>query len=254
VARQILGVSVGELQAGCDTSFMISVSAQQALELPVDELALLVLSDLARTEEWNEYNYLNSYKVDRSGLGFQSNFAARKAISEAMTWLRAQGMVARGVDQPSDAAIFTTRRGHQSLGQSLAEIHAINRLQVALHPLIDRKVRRQFLLGEYENAIFVALKAVEVRVRNLGGYGNEVIGVDLMTKAFKVGGPLADGAAPPGEIDGTMMLFRGAYAILRNPSGHREVSFDDVTEASEAVMTASLLMRMLDRIEKRMGV
>jgi hypothetical protein len=29
------------------------------------------------------------------------------------------------------------------------------------------------------------------------------------------------------------------------------VSFDDVTEASEAVMTASLLMRMLDRIEKR---
>jgi hypothetical protein len=29
------------------------------------------------------------------------------------------------------------------------------------------------------------------------------------------------------------------------------VSFDDVTEASEAVMTASLLMRMLDQIEHR---
>ncbi len=42
-----------------------------------------------------------------------------------------------------------------------------------------------------------------------------------------------------------MALFRGAYAVLRNPSGHREVSFDDVTEASEAVMTASLLMRTL---------
>jgi hypothetical protein len=48
-----------------------------------------------------------------------------------------------------------------------------------------------------------------------------------------------------------MMLFRGAYAVLRNPSGHREVTFDDVTEASEAVMTASLLMRILDRVEER---
>jgi hypothetical protein len=48
-----------------------------------------------------------------------------------------------------------------------------------------------------------------------------------------------------------MMLFRGACAVLRNPSGHREVAYDDVTEASEAVMKASLLMRMLDRIESR---
>ncbi|MFF5781672.1 TIGR02391 family protein [Streptomyces virginiae] len=68
----------------------------------------------------------------------------------------------------------------------------------------------------------------------------------------KSGGPLSDPAAPSGEVDGTMMLFRGAYAVLRNPSGHREVSFDDVTEASEAVMTASLLMRMLDKIERRL--
>ena len=96
------------------------------------------------------------------------------------------------------------------------------------------------------------MKAVEVRVRKLGCFGDDVIGVDLMTRAFnKAGGPLADPDAPGGEIDGTMMLFRGAYAVLRNPSGHREVSFEDVTEASEAVMTASLLMRMLDKIASR---
>ena len=44
---------------------------------------------------------------------------------------------------------------------------------------------------------------------------------------------------------------RVAYAALRNPCGHREVAYDDVTEASEAAMTASLLMRMLDRTENR---
>ena len=68
------------------------------------------------------------------------------------------------------------------------------------------------------------------------------------------GGPLADPQAPSGEVEGTMMLFRVAYAILRNPSGRREVTLDDVTEASEAIMTASLLMRMLDRIEQRIGI
>ena len=62
---------------------------------------------------------------------------------------------------------------------------------------------------------------------------------------------LALGSAPRGEVEGTMALFRGAYAVLRNPSGHREVAFGDVTEAAEAVMTASLLMRMLDKIEHR---
>jgi hypothetical protein len=48
------------------------------------------------------------------------------------------------------------------------------------------------------------------------------------------------------------MLFAGAYATLRNPSGHREVNYDDVAEAAEAVIVASLLMRILDRIERRL--
>jgi uncharacterized protein (TIGR02391 family) len=67
---------------------------------------------------------------------------------------------------------------------------------VSLHPLIEQQVRRQFLLGEYEQAIFVAMKAVEVRVRRLVGFTNDVIGTDLMTRALKPDGPLADPEAP----------------------------------------------------------
>jgi uncharacterized protein (TIGR02391 family) len=160
-------------------------------------------------------------------------------------------MIARKTENNSPDSIFVTPWGHEALTKSLAEIRAVDRIQENLHPLIEQRVRRQFLLGEYEQAIFVAMKAVEVRARKLGDYSNDVIGVDLMTRALKPGGPVADPDAPSGEVDGTMMLFRGAYAVLRNPSGHREVSFDGVTEASEAVITASLLMRMLDRIEHR---
>lgn len=229
---------------------MLTIPPEDALQLPVDELALIVLADLVATSEWNEYNYGNRHRQDVKG-GYSSNADALKAVGEAIGWLRAHGMIARKIEDNNPDSIFVTRWGRQALAKSLAEIRAIDRIQDNLHALIGQRVRRQFLLGEYEQAIFVAMKAVEVRVRKLGGYGAEVIGTDLMTRAFKTGGPLADSEAPPGEVDGTMMLFRGAYAVLRNPSGHREVFFDDVTEASEAVMTASLLMRMLDRIEHR---
>jgi uncharacterized protein (TIGR02391 family) len=95
------------------------------------------------------------------------------------------------------------------------------------------------------------MKAVEVRVRNLGGFGNDLIGVALMNQAFGPSGPLRDANSASGEQEGTRALFAGAYAVLRNPSAHREVSYEDVSEAAEAVLTASLLMRMLDRIEGR---
>lgn len=91
------------------------------------------------------------------------------------------------------------------------------------------------------------MKAVEIRVRKLGGFGYEVVGVGLMNKAFGPGTPLDDPAAVKGEQEGTRSMFAGAYGVLRNPAGHREIDYDDVTEAADAVHTASLLMRMLDR-------
>ncbi len=73
-----------------------------------------------------------------------------------------------------------------------------------------------------------------------------------MNKAFGPTGPLTDPGAVKGEQEGTRALFSGAYAVFRNPSGHREVNYDDVSEAAEMVQTASLLMRILDRIEARL--
>ena len=98
------------------------------------------------------------------------------------------------------------------------------------------------------------MKVVEVRVRDLGGFGEDVIGVDLMNRAFGPSGPLTDASAVKGEQEGARMLFAGAYAALRNPSGHRDVDFDDITEAAEAVTLASMLMRMLDRVATRLRV
>ena len=64
-------------------------------------------------------------------------------------------------------------------------------------------------------------------------------------------GALTDPSVAKGEQEGMRALFAGAYALFRNPAGHREVNYDDVAEGAEAVQTASLLMRILNRIEER---
>lgn len=61
-----------------------------------------------------------------------------------------------------------------------------------------------------------------------------------------------DPSIPEAEKDG-VMAFSGAIAALRNPPGHRYVDYDSAAEASEAVMLASLLMRILDRATGRSG-
>ncbi len=96
------------------------------------------------------------------------------------------------------------------------------------------------------------MKAVEVRVRGLGGFGDDLTGVDLKNRAYGPNGPLTDSSAVKGEQEGRRMMFAGAYASLRNPSGHRDVDYDEVSEAAEAVVVASLLMRVLDRVEARL--
>jgi uncharacterized protein (TIGR02391 family) len=240
--RKLRGRRAGRKSGGLGSRTVLP----EAIEaLPVDERGLVVLQDVLDTlaNPWTEHNYLMRYKDLPSG----------RAISEALAWLRGRAFIARIPGNQNVDAIFVTARGQEALTQGIVPVRAAERLGANLHPLIEQRARPQFLLGAYEQAVLVAMKTVEVRVRSLGGFGDDMVGVALMTQAFRTGGPLTDPHAVPGEQVGTMNLFQGAYAVLRNPASHREVNYDDVTEASEAVATASLLMRILDRVELRIG-
>ena len=112
-----------------------------------------------------------------------------------------------------------------------------------IHPSIE-SVRSQFLLGDPELAAFAAMRQVEVRVREIGNFDAGDIGVHLMRAAFRpIDGPLRDPDAEGGERQGLMDLFAGAIGVFKNPTSHREVTFDDPAEAAEIVGLASLLLR-----------
>ena len=224
---------------------MLDLDPGTVTNLPVDQLGLLVLADFHKSDGWNERNYVLSAR----DAGYADE--ARQAVTEAFAWLRARGLTAHDPAENAPDTIFITRTGLRVLADGPDAFYATERLQRGLHLAIEQEARPQFLIGKYELGVFAAMKAVEIRVRQLGGFPPELTGRDLMKRAFGPTGPLTDTTVPSGEQDGLRALFEGAYAVLRNPAGHREVEYTDVQEANDAVCTASLLMRMLDRIEQQ---
>jgi uncharacterized protein (TIGR02391 family) len=121
-----------------------------------------------------------------------------------------------------------------------------------LHALVDAQAKPQFLIKKPDQAVFASMKAVEIRVRKLAGLTDQDFGVDLMNRAFGPNGTLTDRSSGKGEQDGTRQFFCGAFSVIRNKAGHLDVDYGDQSEAAEAVSTASLLMRILDRVEARL--
>ena len=168
------------------------------------------------------------------------------ALSEAWSWLMTHGLVVRDPSGSSADSYKVSRLGRATLQHGVARLTADERLGVALHPRLTQRIQQQFLLGEFELAVFAAMKEVEVRVRDLAEESTSLLGVKLMQRAFAPEtGVLTDAESDPGEKVATMELFRGAIGVFKNPSSHRPVDYDDPTLASEVILFADLLLRLL---------
>ena len=218
--------------------------------LPVDDLALRVLANARDNQDWNWRNWM---LLAQQGYGRDS--PAIPALMEAWAWLINRGLVVRDINQTSTESIIVSRQGHDALERGLPWLRAVQRLDVHLVPELEAKARPQFLRGDFEAAAFMAMKEVEVRVRELGELDKTLVGVALMQQAFRppkndsdLGGPLYRPEDEGGEAVAIMNLFAGAIAMFKNPASHRRVDFVDPTEAAEVVLLADLLMRLLGRL------
>lgn len=110
-----------------------------------------------------------------------------------------------------------------------------------------------FESGDYDTAVFKAMKAVEVAVRAAAELSDGVHGVQVMHAAFKSGGPLAVTAEMTSETEAFHQLFAGAYGAFRHPSAHRTVSYESATEAANILHLADLLLRIVDRQGKEVS-
>ncbi|MGR3875614.1 TIGR02391 family protein [Streptomyces graminifolii] len=228
-----------------------TLEADDVVALPLDDLALRVLRDALQSNEWNYRNWL----LAASHHGYVTRKDAVAALGEAWAWLVNRGLVVPDVDQNSIGAFFISRQGREALTRGLPWIRAVQRLDVQMVPVLEGAARPQYRRGDFEAAALMAMKEVEVRVRDVSGLPTGLVGRPLMQEAFRPGregqegGPLSDPGVESGEAVALMELFKGAIGLFKNPASHRRVDYSDPTEAAEVVLLADLLLRLLDKIE-----
>lgn len=155
----------------------------------------------------------------------------------------------KGFDLKTDEEVyFPTKHGVQFKEEQFQSLMGRWTLVPSLlfHPLILKKAYPAMKKEEYDMAVFKAFKTMEMKVRELSGLPNEIIGVDLMRKAFATeDGPLTDKTTPRSEREALSHLFSGSIGCYKNPHSHREVQLS-FNEAFEMLLLASHLLNVLD--------
>ena len=152
--------------------------------------------------------------------------------------MEAQGLIVPAPDQGHGTAYrVLNRRARRFQSEAEFASYAVARMlpREALNPKLAEKVWTAFMRGEFDVAVFQAMKAVEVAVRYGSGLPVSLLGVKLMREAFRDNGVLADMTAEAGERVGRMELFAGAIGSYKNPHSHRDVNLNDPAEAATGI-------------------
>jgi len=172
------------------------------------------------------------------------------AVAEALAWLEAQALIvaAEGINGQNGFR-HLSRRARRFENEAAFIDYRTARLlpKELLHPAIATEAWLSFMRGAYPTAVFEAMRAVEIAVREAAGYPAAEHGVPMIRRAFSPNaGPLADTTKDGGEQEALSALFAGAIGSYKNPHSHRNVPIDTPREAVEMIILASHLLGIVD--------
>lgn len=222
--------------------------AMEPEELAGHMLALM-LEPQHRSARHNPYNCADQVRsASKGGYPKEKHQEAALAVVEAFAWLEGQALLVPDPEDSGSPVRVLSRRARKFSGLADFKSHqAARRLnRDLLHSAIADDVWRSFLRSKFAEAVFTAMRAVEIAVRDACGYDQKEHGVPMIRKAFGKGGPLEDTSAVAAEAEALMHLFAGAIGSYKNPHSHRAVPMNDPVEAMEMVFLASHLLRIVE--------
>lgn len=221
--------------------------------LPLPDLSLRLLQSMGDQPNFNTIMRVFEQRAANDEARPNDVGAMMARLGDAWAWLVSRGLIGPSTGSSSGGWYRVTAAGREVADDpnAVARVWAADRLAGDLHPALA-SARSNFALGDYETASFAAMKAVEVEVRRTAGLPNDLLGVNLMRRAFSPkDGALRDPSAEGGERQATADLFAGAIGVYKNPASHRTVRFDDPVEAAEVIQLADLLLRVVQRAAER---
>ncbi len=190
-------------------------------------------------------------EVGEGGVGYpkETRVEIAYAITEAITWLQVQGLlIPFPGDHASTGKMLSRRARKFENEEDFKSFTAARRLpRDMLHPAIAEGVWLSLVRGDFAEAAFKSMRAVEIAVREAAGYEQGDHGVPMIRRAFhKDTGPLRDPNQEDAERESLAHLFAGAIGSYKNPHSHRNVPMEDVDEVVEIVLLANHLLRIVD--------
>lgn len=233
---------------------------EAVLGIAPEELAQAVLSSAVTLGQNGMFSSMGVigddllYNADRFGAAVYPqarSVEVNEALSTAWLWLEVNLLIrpAEGINGTNGWRKLT-RRGRE-LAQDPAAFASFRQAaafpKALLHPTIADQVWLDIARGDHQVAVFRAFRAVEEAVRDAGGYPPEIVGTDLMRRAFNPeNGPLRRASDPTAEREALSALFAGALGSYKNPHSHRTVVIAEPREAQEMVLLASHLLGIVD--------
>ncbi len=195
---------------------------------------------------WNRRNFCMQSMREYALPGQSGDMNIGIACSTAWVWLETNNLICRHPEQDNDWFCPTARgrviRDHRALRQFISNEQLPESF---LHPELLVNARPLFLQSRFETAVFEAFKTLEVAIRSAAKLGDDMIGVQLASRAFHPDdGGLTDTSAERGERVALMNLIVGAIGSYKNPSSHRRVAIS-TEEAREMIILASHLLRIV---------